>query len=187
MLQLTKMGYSDVAYELLLSRKFPSWFYMIEQGATTMWERWDGYVKGRGFQTVEMNSFNHYSIGAVGEWIYRVILGINFDEENPGYKHVILKPIPGGGLNWAKGHYESVHGKILSRWKIEGEKMTYELEIPANTTATVYLPVESVETTSESDKPIKESSDVEIAGFENGELIIKVGSGNYKFKSKYSR
>jgi len=187
MLELTKMGYNDVAYELLLSRKFPSWFYMIDQGATTMWERWDGYVEGRGFQTVEMNSFNHYSIGAVGEWIYRVILGINLDEENPGYKHVILKPKPGGGLNWAKGYYESIHGKITSRWKIEDGELTYELEIPVNITATVYLPSESVETTTESDKPIKDSSDIEIAGFENGEVVLKVGSGNYKFKSKYSR
>jgi alpha-L-rhamnosidase len=117
--------------------------------------------------------------------MYRVILGINLDEENPGYKHVILKPRPGGSLSWVKGHYESMHGKIISAWKIEGREMTYDLEIPANTSATVYLPAESVETTTESDRPIKDSSDVEIADFENGEIIIKVGSGNYKFKSKY--
>jgi len=187
MLQLTKMGYSDVAYELLLSRKFPSWFYMIEQGATTMWERWDGYVEGRGFQDASMNSFNHYSIGAVGEWMYRVILGINLDEENPGYKHIILKPSQGGSLSWVKGHYESIHGKIASSWKIEGGDMICELEIPANTTAMVNLPAESIETTSESGKPIKDSREIQLVSFKNNIICIKIGSGNYKFKSKYSR
>lgn len=185
MLQLTKWGHNDIAYKLLLSRRFPSWFYMIDQGATTMWERWDGYVEGRGFQAESMNSFNHYSIGAVGEWIYRVILGINLDKENPGYKHVILKPKPGGTLTWVKGQYESMHGKIASSWKIDGGEFTFEVSIPANTTATVYLPAENVENATENGKPIKDSNEIQIVSFENKIICIKISSGKYKFKSKY--
>ncbi len=96
MLQLSKLGQNELAYQLVESERFPSWGYSIAQGATTIWERWDGFVKGRGFQDKGMNSFNHYSLGAVGEWLYSVVLGINFDEDKPGMEHIILRPMPGG-------------------------------------------------------------------------------------------
>ncbi|MCL2329790.1 MAG: glycoside hydrolase family 78 protein, partial [Phycisphaerae bacterium] len=106
--ELTRAGKSDVAYMLINNRTIPSWGYTIDQGATTIWERWDGYVEGRGFQNPDMNSFCHYAIGSVGEWMYRSILGINGDPEQPGFKHIILRPVPGGGLTWAKGQYHSI-------------------------------------------------------------------------------
>jgi alpha-L-rhamnosidase len=112
MMELVRSGNAELAYKLLFNRRVPSWFYMIDQGATTMWERWDGYVKGRGPHRSLMNSFNHFAIGSIGEWIYRIILGINLDENNPGYKHIIIKPQPGGPLTWVKGSYNSIHGKI---------------------------------------------------------------------------
>jgi len=103
MLELTRNGYNDEAWRLILLRDFPSWGLMIDNGATTIWERWDGYVKGRGFQNPGMNSFNHWAFGAVGEWIYRTVLGINPDEAQPGYKHFEIRPRPGGDVTWAKG------------------------------------------------------------------------------------
>ena len=144
MMELSKGGNNEVAYKLLLSRRFPSWFYMIDQGATTMWERWDAFVAGRGFQNKGMNSFNHYSIGSVGEWLYRNVLGINFDENEPGYKHIIIKPLPGDGIDWVKGHYNSIRGKIAMGWKINGDQVNYDVEIPVNSKATVILPTSDI-------------------------------------------
>ncbi|MDR3228989.1 MAG: glycoside hydrolase family 78 protein [Puniceicoccales bacterium] len=145
MKELAANGYADVAYRLLLSRRFPSWFYSIDNGATTIWERWDGYVKGRGFQSAGMNSFNHYSLGAVGEWMYENILGIQLDPKSPGWRHFIVKPLPGGDLTWAKGSYHAITGKISVSWRIDSAEKTYTLEltVPANTTATVTIPYEN--------------------------------------------
>ncbi|MCP4762769.1 MAG: alpha-L-rhamnosidase, partial [archaeon] len=129
--------------------------------------------------------FNHYSIGAVGEWINKIILGINLDENNPGYKHVILKPQPGGSLTWAKGHYESIHGNITSSWKINRGKFIFKVSIPTNTTATVYLPAENVENVTENGKPIKNTEEIQFMKFENNSIKIKINSGKYNFESKY--
>ena len=140
MLELTRWGYADIAYELIAKTTLPSWGYMVEHGGTTIWERWDGYVEGRGFQNPGMNSFNHYAIGAVGEWMYRVIGGLNPDEAAPGWRHFFVRPIPGGGLTWAKVAYESVRGMIRSEWQIAQGVFTLEVTVPANTTATIQLP-----------------------------------------------
>jgi alpha-L-rhamnosidase len=137
---LTRFGHLDLAYKLLLNEDFPSWGYPIKHGATTMWERWDGWRHDKGFQDPGMNSFNHYGYGAVGDWMYRTILGINLDEKQPGYRHFFIRPIPGGGLTWARGEYHSVHGPIRSSWKIERTGFVLEVTVPVNTTATVQLP-----------------------------------------------
>ncbi|MHA1277461.1 MAG: glycoside hydrolase family 78 protein [Candidatus Helarchaeota archaeon] len=183
MLQLTLLGRNDIAYQLLLSRRFPSWFYMIDQGATTMWERWDGYVKGRGFQSWLMNSFNHYSIGSVGEWIYKVVLGINPDEKYPGYKHFFIKPQPGGTLTWAKGHYNSIRGKISVEWRISDGIYHLNLSIPANTSATVSILAKSPEEITENGKPIQESESIHFLGYESNLAQYKIASGLYQFQS----
>jgi alpha-L-rhamnosidase len=138
--ELTGRGRVDDAYRLLLNRTMPSWLYPVEHGATTIWERWDGYVEGRGFQDPGMNSFAHYAYGCVGEWMFRTILGINPDEQRPGFTHFTLRPLPGGGLTWARGHYDSLHGRIESAWRIDGDRVQLEVTVPANTTATVILP-----------------------------------------------
>jgi alpha-L-rhamnosidase len=140
MLMLSKYGYHDQAYALVNRREMPSWGYMVEHGGTTIWERWDGFVEGRGFQNPFMNSFCHYAIGAVGEWMYRVIGGINPDESRPGFGHVIIKPIPGGGLSWAKVAYPSIRGRIVSNWRVEGSKLTMDVTIPPNMSASVHVP-----------------------------------------------
>jgi alpha-L-rhamnosidase len=140
---LSDHGRSDIAYRLLQNTSYPSWLYPVEQGATTIWERLNSYTKTNGFGgNNRMNSFNHYSFGAVGAWMYAYSLGIQRDENSPGFKHFILRPEidPTGNMTSAHGHYDSMYGRIESGWAIDKEKVTYHFCIPANTTATLYLP-----------------------------------------------
>jgi alpha-L-rhamnosidase len=134
---LSETGYSHIAHRLLLNDTFPSWGYSIRQGATTIWERWDGWTDTAGFQTPMMNSFNHYSLGSVGQWLYEHVAGIR--AAKPGYEHVIIAPEP-GELASARAVYRSVRGPITSAWRQDAEEITLEVEIPANVTATVVVP-----------------------------------------------
>ena len=181
MLELTRAGRSDVAYQLINHTSFPSWGYSIENGATTIWERWDGYVKGRGFQDKGMNSFNHYAIGAVAEWMYRVIVGINNDDASPAYQHFVLRPVPGGGLTWAKGSYQSIRGTIASSWKIESGRFTLDVTIPANTSATVFVPASSADSVTEGGKPAAQAVGVQFLRMEDGSAVYLIQSGRYSF------
>lgn len=140
LMELARAGREDLVYGILSRRDVPSWGYMLEQGATTIWERWDGFVQGRGFQDAGMNSFNHYAFGAVGEWLWRVVAGLNPDERQPGWKHFTVEPRPGGALTWAQAAFASPHGRISSRWWIKAGRLSVQVEIPANTTATIRLP-----------------------------------------------
>ncbi|QPC84683.1 glycoside hydrolase family 78 protein [Phototrophicus methaneseepsis] len=138
---LSQNGRLDTAYDLLNQKTWPSWLYAVTQGATTIWERWDGWTEDKGFQTPEMNSFNHYAYGAIGAWMYSTIAGINIDPLQPGYKHFSLSPQPGGGLAYAHATLETAYGEIVSDWKYDGNTFTYNVVVPPNTTATVTLPV----------------------------------------------
>jgi len=138
--ELSRNGHHELACQLAESRRLPSWGYSIDQGATTIWERWDAYVKGRGFQNAGMNSFNHYTFGAIGEWMVKHLLGIQPDDQNPGYRHFVLEPKPGGSLTWAKGEYESINGKISMAWEQKENKLNLSFSIPSNTTASFVLP-----------------------------------------------
>ena len=182
MLELTRWDHNDVAYKLINNRSMPSWGYSIDQGATTIWERWDGYVEGRGFQDPGMNSLNHWAIGSVGEWMYRVILGLSPDA--PGWKRFSVRPQPGGGVTWAKGHYDSIYGTIIVDWKIEGDLFTLSTTIPANTSAWVYVPMATLDTIRENGKPVLEAEGVKAAGMEQGAVKLHVLSGTYTFRSK---
>ena len=176
--ELVRRGHADVAYGLLESHRFPSWLYQIDQGATTVWERWDGFVKGRGFQDPGMNSFNHYAIGSVGEWMYRNILGIQGDSTVPGYRSLVIWPHTGGGLQWAKGSYHSINGDIVSRWTSDSSKVRFHVEIPVNTTARVCLP-EGIVT--EGGKPAESAAGVKFLGSERRTKIFLLQSGSYDF------
>ena len=138
---LTKVGRVDVAYKLLLQESYPSWFYPIHNGATTMWERWNSYTKEDGFGSAEMNSFNHYAYGAIGEWLYATVGGLNVDPEQPGYKHAVISPEPGGNLTWARTELETVYGKLACRWEVSDSGLSLDVVVPPNTTATLRLPV----------------------------------------------
>ena len=139
-LTLTDIGRNDLAYLLLNRKEYPSWLYPVTMGATTIWERWDGQKPDSTFQNPGMNSFNHYAYGAIGKWMYQVVAGIGIDEEQPGYKHIVIQPRPGGGLTSAKATHQSMYGEIVSEWKLEGTKLTMKVEIPDNTTATIHIP-----------------------------------------------
>ena len=138
---LSKNGHLNTAYALLFQKTWPSWLYSVTQGATTIWERWDGWTEEAGFQSPDMNSFNHYAYGSIGAWMYNTVTGIEVDPEQPGYKHAILRPQPGGNLTQARGSLKTLYGDLVSDWSIEGSRFSWTVIIPPNTSATAYLPV----------------------------------------------
>ncbi len=167
---LTSGGKLDRAYQLLNSDTYPSWGYEIGKGATTIWERWDGIQANGQFQDPTMNSFNHYSFGSVGEWMYATIAGIELDEASPGYKRFTVRPRPGGGLTSAKASLDSIHGTIVSDWSVNGNVLTLTVTVPVNTAAIVYLPYGTNVQESGSAPPAKSAD----GGY-------PVGSGTYQF------
>ncbi len=181
---LTQAGSLDVAYRLLQNDTYPSWGYSIRQGATTIWERWDGWTKEKGFQDPGMNSFNHYSLGSVGEWLYHTVAGIDLDPDHPGYSHILLHPRPGGGLTYAAATYDSLHGKIVSDWKIADGILRWHVVIPANTTATVSVPTADTASVEEGGRSAASAFGVHFLRSEPGFAIYEVGSGDYTFTFK---
>ncbi|MCX6926764.1 MAG: alpha-L-rhamnosidase, partial [Verrucomicrobia bacterium] len=186
MLELTRNHHPEVGWQLLTNRTFPSWLYMIDNGATTIWERWDGYVKGRGFQDAGMNSFNHWAFGAVGEWMWRHIAGLNPDDASPGWKHFVIAPKPGGGVTWAKSEYQSIRGRITCDWRIEGAKLALRVGVPPNTTATVWVPTIKPNGVTESGQSAGKARGVKLLRAEDGAAIYEVASGNYLFEAPVS-
>ena len=140
---LTENDMVDMAYELLFQRKNPSWLYSIDNGATTIWERWDSYTIEKGVGKGGMNSFNHYAYGCVCEWIWETAAGISSDTSAPGFKHIVMKPIPDKRLGFVKAEYNSAAGLIKSAWRYEEDKWIWEFTIPEGATASVTLPGES--------------------------------------------
>ena len=183
---LSDCGYLDEAYMLLNRTEYPSWLYPVTQGATTIWERWDGQKPDGSFQDVGMNSFNHYAYGAIGDWMYRVVAGIELDAQEPGYKHILIQPHPGGGLTRASASVESMYGPVASGWQIADGKMMLKIEVPANTTATVRVPHAKLEEVREGGKPLEGRSDISRARQAEGAVVLEVGSGKYVFESAYS-
>ena len=176
---LTQTGHADAAYTLLLQTTFPSWLYPVTLGATTIWERWDGYRDDKGFQDPGMNSFNHYAMGAVGDWMYTSVAGIGLDPAIPGYKHILIAPKFNRGLTWAKAKFASVHGDIETSWKLIGKKLTLDVMVPANTTATIELPPCVVAGAGSLPKPPMHFTTT-IPGIQTaGNVVIDVGGGHY--------
>jgi alpha-L-rhamnosidase len=139
---LSKYGYTDLAFTLLNQTTSPSWLYPITKGATTIWEKWEAIKPDGSFDTC---SLNHYAYGAVGDWLYRVVAGI--DAGSPGYKKIIIHPHIGGGLTWVRADYRCPFGKIVSNWRLKGKVLDLEVSIPPNTSATVILPLDGKEQT----------------------------------------
>jgi len=167
---------NEEAYKLLQQTSYPSWLYPVEQGATTIWERLNSYTHLNGFGgNNRMNSFNHYSFGAVGAWMYEYSIGIKRDENYPGFKHFILAPQadPTGEMKYAKGYFDSMYGRIESSWEIKDGITAFKFTIPANTTATLYLPKKVVGN--------KRYKGVKVLGTENGLVKMLVNPGKYAF------
>ena len=188
---LTENGYIDDAYTLLLQRNDPSWLYSIDQGATTIWERWNSYTIANGYGPVSMNSFNHYSYGAVAEWMFRHMAGIAPDEAQPGFKHFLLQPYTDTRstlrysqkrITFTDADFASDYGSIKAEWQCDGTKeMTYRVTIPANTTATLRLPISDGLYIYESGQLAENAEGVTYIETAEGYATYEVGSGSYLF------
>ncbi len=183
---LSDHGRLDVAFDLLNQRGWPSWLYAVTQGATTIWERWDGWTHDRGLQDAGMNSFNHYAYGAIGAWLYRVVAGIDPDPERPGYAHVTLRPRPGGGLTRARAWHEAPQGRIESGWTIQGGTLRWEIEVPPGVEATVVVPAASVDGVTEGGAPARGAAGLEFVKADADGVVFRAGAGRYTFAAPAS-
>jgi alpha-L-rhamnosidase len=184
---LSLYGYLKEAYLLLNRDQYPSWLYPVKQGATTIWERWDGQKPDGSFQDAGMNSFNHYAYGAIGDWMYRVVTGIEVDTEAPGYKHILIQPQPGGGLTRARASHLSQYGKVTSAWQLKDGRIEFTIEIPANTRATVRLPNATTAEITERGKALAVGEGIATITREGNSVVVEVGSGRYEFAYSWNR
>jgi alpha-L-rhamnosidase len=179
---LERFGQLDVAYALLLQESYPSWLFPVTQGATTIWERWDGQKPDGSFQTPSMNSFNHYAYGAVGSWMYRTLGGLEVDPAHPGFTRAIVAPQPGDGITWAKTSLQSMVGRYAVDWSREGDSMTLKVAVPANGAALVKLPDARIEAVTESGVALADAPGCANPRQEAGCVVIEVGAGEYTFQ-----
>ncbi|WP_328694700.1 alpha-L-rhamnosidase [Streptomyces sp. NBC_00342] len=170
---LTDTGHTDVAYRLLQQRSFPSWGYQIDKGSTTMWERWDSIQPDGGFQTPDMNSFNHYAYGSVGEWMYTNIAGIAAGR--PGFREIVIRPRPGGDVTSARATFASVYGPVSTQWKLRSGGIDLRCTVPPNTTAEVWVPSDSPDSVTHARATFLRE--------EEGCAVYRVGSGSHHFAS----
>jgi alpha-L-rhamnosidase len=174
---LTENGRADLAYEIASQKTYPSWGYMIENGATTIWELWNGNTADP-----TMNSGNHVMlVGDLVTWFYEDLAGIKSDPAQPAFKHIIMKPTPVGDLTFVKATHNSPYGLISSEWHRDGNKFDWQVQVPANTTATIYVPAKNVANVTEDGQPIAKSQDVQFLRTENGRVVFEIGSGKYHF------
>lgn len=179
---LTRFGFNDVAYKLLLQTTYPSWLYPVKMGATTIWERWDGQKTDSTFQSVGMNSFNHYSYGAIGDWMYRNMVGLDTYEDGVGYKHSKIQPHIGGDFKNAEASLETYYGKLSCSWVVDKDRNTMNVHIPFNTHSTVFIPSNNIESITESGNVLSSMKDLKIGEFKNGYVQVDIGAGDYKFE-----
>ncbi|MFN3649901.1 MAG: family 78 glycoside hydrolase catalytic domain [Armatimonadota bacterium] len=187
---LTATGHHDLAVRLMQSRQFPSWGYEVENGATSVWERWNSYTKEKGFGDAGMNSFSHYAFGAVSEWMFQSLAGI--DTSGLGYKQLLLRPgppAPGSNpdhepVSWVKAEYDSLHGKIRSHWRRTPDAFELEVTVPANTTAVLHLPAVGAATVTEGGKPLHQVKEIRVGRELSDRIELRLGSGTYRFRSR---
>lgn len=185
---LSKHGHTDIAYRLLFQQDYPSWLYQITKGATTIWEHWDGIKEDGSFWSADMNSFNHYAYGSIGDWLYRVVVGIDTDQDQVGYKHIHIRPQPPKDrLTWAEGQLETMYGTVKSKWtksSSNDQKMKLEVTIPVNTTAEILLPYAEMEKVTESGTLLMATttnSGIQDVKQLDHSVRVVVGSGDYAF------
>ncbi|MCO6003831.1 glycoside hydrolase family 78 protein [Actinoallomurus purpureus] len=189
---LDRWGRADLAHALLRRTEPPSWLYPLRHGATTIWERWDGYTDERGFQAPAMNSFNHYALGSVGEWLYRGLAGLDQAPGSVAYREPLIRPRPfrrPGESHWAEASHESARGRIAVRWEQDDDGLRLAVSVPPGATATVHIPVASGSAVRENGLPVGESPGIEIVGTEpavtgGSALVCRVGSGDYRFSAR---
>ncbi len=177
---LSRYGYTDLAYRLLLQDTYPSWLYPVKMGATTIWERWDGIKPDSTFQSASMNSFNHYAYGAIGDWMYRVVCGLEI--EQPGYKKSVIQPMLSDSLSYAKSSTMTPYGLISSGWNKKSSSTEFTIEIPVNTTSTILLPISKASIIKLNGMPIDTYEKVKIIERKDDRVSVQVGSGKYLFE-----
>jgi alpha-L-rhamnosidase len=183
---LSKIGRDDLAMRLLLNEDYPSWGFEIRMGATTMWERWDSIRADGTFGPVDMNSFNHYAYGAVGDWMFQQLGGLQILE--PGYKKVRIAPlILKSGLDHARCQLQTPHGLLASDWKVAGHNLELTVTIPGNTSAEIVIPATKAEAVREGQIPAAEAPGVKSVVFKDGQHVLQVGSGRYRFTVQRQR
>jgi alpha-L-rhamnosidase len=178
---LSRFRYPDMAYTLLSDTTYPSWGYMVNNGATTIWELWNGNTANP-----QMNSQNHVMLlGDMLTWLYENVAGIKTDSIQTGFKKIIMQPTPVDGLTYVKSSYQSVHGLIKSEWKNETDRFVWNITIPANTKAIVYIPAADVKNIVENNKSVTAAEGIRFLRMEGKNAVLEVGSGDYAFVSKY--
>jgi alpha-L-rhamnosidase len=176
---LSDNGQADLAYKIATQKTYPGWGYMVDQGATTIWELWNGNTADPA-----MNSGNHVmQIGDLSVWMYEYLAGIRTDPEQPGFRHTIIRPYPAGDLAFVKATHKTMYGRLASSWRREKGQLTLDVTVPANTTATVWVPTKNVSSVMESGKKVTEVKGVRFVRSEGGAAIFEVPSGAYSFKS----
>ncbi len=182
---LTDHGRADLAYALLHQDAYPSWSYSIRHGATTVWERWDGWTQEHGFQSTAMNSFNHYSLGSVGEWLFSSVAGIAQAADSVAFGALDIRPHPGGRLTWAQARYESARGLIETSWRIEDGQLRLLVTIPPGATAAIRIPTSEPGSVRESGRPLADAAGLEPGGEQDDCAICRAGSGSYDFTARW--
>lgn len=174
---LSENGQTPLAYRLLLKETFPSWGFSIKHGATTIWERWDGWTPEKGFQDPGMNSFAHYAFGAVGRWMFQYVAGI--DTDGPGFRQLVLKPHVADGLDWVEARYGSICGEIVSHWRKDGAQWRWQVLVPANTRARLFIPSPRLEAVILNGKPLQDTPFGEVLGRDGEWVVVRVPAGHY--------
>lgn len=179
---LSNSGYHTTAVRLLLQESYPGWLYSVSKGATTIWEHWDSIKPDGSFWSDDMNSFNHYSYGAIGDWMYRKVAGLDMDPSQPAFKHIRIEPLFGSTmLTYAKASYDSVYGRIESGWRVDGSRIELQVVIPANTTADIILRGATLAGTTEGGTSLENIAGIASTKETAAGLIIRAGSGTYQF------
>jgi alpha-L-rhamnosidase len=178
---LTSEGRIDTAAALLFQTRWPSWLYAVTQGATTIWERWDGWTAEKGFQTPGMNSFNHYAFGAVAEWLISAVAGIAPDPAAPGMRTVVLAPLLLPGLDHARAWLQTPWGRVESAWRRKVKGFVWDVTVPANTQATARIPAEAVDAVREGGVALDRAAGVRVVGSSKGITVCALGAGQYRF------
>lgn len=179
---LSRFGHLEAAYRVLLQKTYPGWLYSVLQGATTIWERWNSYSHETGFGPVDMNSFNHYAYGAIGEWMVTTIAGIDLDPEVPAYKRSLIRPRPGGGITSARARLLTSYGRLETDWRLENGVFTLSVTIPANTTAAVCLPAGAAAAIRCNGAPVESAACVRFQSRNAAEARFDIEAGTYRFE-----
>ncbi|WP_289042404.1 alpha-L-rhamnosidase [uncultured Zobellia sp.] len=185
MLALSKYGYNDISYKIFQQTEYPSWGYSVENGSTSIWERWNSYTKDNSENSdlnAKMNSFSHYAFGSVAEWMFQHAVGI--DTEDSGYRNIIIEPAITKEMDFIEGSYKSINGTIASAWNWKGNRVLMNIKIPVNTKAKVYIPTSILSDIKEGNKSLSSNESIKILESNEKETIVEVGSGTYFFNAK---